>query len=407
MDADYTSEFANIGAKIDRRWRQEAFHADAFPSIAVEAAASMAEVDIESLLVQRYNRLDLSYRFSDFDLRIFENDRFRIEILYWLGGSTSIHQHAFSGAFKLLSGRSVHVEYGFERHHNISPDLRIGDLHVRNSEILESGSIRRIDGGSRFIHANFHLVRPTVTMVIRTHCETLIEPQFNYHYPYIAIDPFFLKDLRARQQRLVELIARTGRWNLMERAIDTIWPEPTLAEFFDILQLPAIIGDPVRLDRTLARVADRYPAFAGEMAATTREDLRREKGLLLFRRISGINQRFLVALLINLPNAESILHHLAAEFPGEAPAAVAAQLLASISAAGHLPAIPEAGVPNLIAVIEGRRQREELAELSPLLGEEVLQPLFFRTTQFQLRPAITDSTHPTVASVNRTLESVI
>ena len=81
MDSDYALEFANVGTKIDRRWRQEAFHPDAFPTIAVEAAASVADVDLERLLMQRYDRLDLSYRFSDFDLRIFADDRFRIEIL--------------------------------------------------------------------------------------------------------------------------------------------------------------------------------------------------------------------------------------------------------------------------------------------------------------------------------------
>src|ERR1700730_8843365 len=150
MGADYALEFANVGANIDRRWRQEAFHPDAFPTIAVEAAASVAEVDLESLLIQRYNRLDLSYRFSDFDLRIFGNDRFRIEILYWLGGSTSIHQHAFSGGFKLLSGRSVHVEYDFVMRCEVHPALRIGDLHLHTSEILEPGIIRRIDRGCGF-----------------------------------------------------------------------------------------------------------------------------------------------------------------------------------------------------------------------------------------------------------------
>ena len=390
MDPDYALEFANVGANIDRRWRQEAFHPDAFPIIAAEAAASMAEVDLEGLLIQRYDRLDLSYRFSDFDLRIFENDRFRIEILYWLGGSTSIHQHAFSGAFKLLSGRSVHVEYDFVTSCDAQPELRIGNLYLRTSEILKPGSIRRIDGGSRFIHANFHIVRPSVTMVIRTHHDTVVEPQFDYHYPYIAVDPFFLKDLRTRQQRLIELVARTGRWSLMDRAMDTVWPEPTLAETFDILHLPAIISDPVRLERTLGRAADRHPNFAQELAATTREDLRRQKGLLLFRRVSGTDQRFLVALLINLPNAELILQHLATEFPNEAPAAATARLIAAVAAAGHLPAISGAGVANLIAVMEGRRQPTELPELRPLVGEDVLLPLFSRTSQVRPYQAVAD-----------------
>ena len=123
-------------------------------------------------------------------------------------------------------------------------------------------------------------------MVIRTHHDTVLEPQFAYHYPYIAVNPLSGKqDLRTRQQRLIEFVVRSGRWDLVERAIDAVWPDPTLAETLDILHLPAITSDPVRLDRTLARAADRYPAFAVEVAATTREDLRRKKGSLLFRRV--------------------------------------------------------------------------------------------------------------------------
>jgi hypothetical protein len=379
MDSGYTSEFAGIAAKIGRRWRQERFQPDAFPSIAVEAAEDAADIDLQDLLIQNYHRLNLSYRFSDFDLIIFANDRFRIEILYWLEGSTSIHQHAFSGAFKLLSGRSVHVEYDFVTRCDVNPEVQIGDLHLRTSEILQPGSIRRIERGSRFIHANFHMVRPTVTMVIRTHHDLVSEPQFNYHYPFIAIDPFSLKDLRTRQQRLIELVARTGHWTLMERAIDAVWPEPTLAETFDILHLPAIISDPERLERALARAADQHPNFAEEIANTTQEDLRRHKGLILFRKVAGKDQRFLVALLVNLPSAELILQHLSAEFRGEAPATVAVRLLGAISAAGHLPVIPASAMADLVTVIEGRRHLAVTQELRPLLEEDILRPLFSNT----------------------------
>jgi hypothetical protein len=78
MTTDYAAEFAGLGAEIDRRWRREAFHPDAFPGIAAEAAAVVTDIDCGRLLIQNYDRLDLSYRFSDFDLRIFANDRFRI-----------------------------------------------------------------------------------------------------------------------------------------------------------------------------------------------------------------------------------------------------------------------------------------------------------------------------------------
>jgi hypothetical protein len=114
------------------------------------------------------------------------------------------------------------------------------------------------------------------------------------------------------------------------------------------------------------------------LAATTREDLRREKGMLLFRQPLSADQRFVVALLINLQNAEMILRHLAAEFPGEAPEAAAARLVAAISAAGYLAPIPEGEVATLTEVIEGRRLPAEAPRLCGLLAEDVLRPLFSR-----------------------------
>jgi hypothetical protein len=376
---DYAAGFAELGAAIDRQWRREAFHPDAFPGIAAEAAAPVTDIDWAGLLIHNYDRLDLSYRFSDFDLRIFANDRFRVEILHWLGGSTSIHQHAFGGAFKLLAGRSLHVEYDFARRHAVHPDLLTGVLKLRRSEILQPGAVRRIDRGSRFIHANFHMVRPTVTMVIRTHRDTITEPQFDYLPPHIAINPLWNEDRRTRQRRLLEVLARTGRWELVEQAIEAVWPEPTLAETLDILKLPAVIGDPARLDRLLARAAERHPTCAAELEAVAREEVRRQKGMLLFRRVAGSDQRFLVALLLNLPDAEVILSHLATEFPRETPAAAAARLLTAMAAAGHLAPISQTEPESLAALIDGRRPRAETPELSHLLEEDVLRPLFSRS----------------------------
>jgi hypothetical protein len=35
----------------------------------------------------------------------------RIEALFWVDGTTSIHQHSFSGAFQVLAGKSIHSRY--------------------------------------------------------------------------------------------------------------------------------------------------------------------------------------------------------------------------------------------------------------------------------------------------------
>lgn len=373
---DYAAEFARIGGEIERQWCRDAFHPHSFPGIAVEAAAMADALDLEQLLIAHYDRLDLSYRFSDFDLRIFENERFRIEILHWLGGSTSIHQHGFAGAFKLLAGRSLHVEYEFAVRDDTHPELRVGDLRLRRSEVLEPGAIRRIDAGNRFIHANFHMVRPTVTMVIRTHRDPHAGPQFDYHPPHFAEDPAFNEILRTKQRRLVAMLARTGRAELVDTAIDRIWQDATLPETLDILMLPAVSTDAARLERILLRTEERYPGVAAELRAAAHEEYRRQRGMRLFRQVARNDQRFLAALLLNLRDRRTILAHLKSEFPKEKPSEAAARLLIDMAVAGHLSPVSPDSREALAETIAAGSGRAPCPELEGLLAEDVLRPLF-------------------------------
>lgn len=378
MATDYAAEFANLGGTIDRRWRQTSYHPDAFPSIAADAAAMVGSVDLDDLLIREHSRLELAYRFSDFDLQLYSTDRFRIEFLYWVGSDTSIHHHGFSGAFKLACGRSLHTEYDFEIRHTLHPELLVGELRLRSSKVFEPGEICLVQGGRRFIHANFHMMRPTVTMLIRTLGDQCYNPLLRYRHPHFAVSQLDHRprmDQCRRRSRVVEIAARSGRWEFLQRVIDELWPNPTLEDSLEILQLPAIKQDPDRLGRALARAAERHPTFAAEITATTREELRSERGEALRRRLVNADGKFLLAVLINVPDADAILDHLAAEFPDEAPCAAAARLLARMAADGHLPRFHESEMANLVAVLEGNLRPEEAPALTALLGEDLLRPL--------------------------------
>ena len=52
--------------------------------------------------------------FSDLPLVFYRCDAFHVEMLIWTGSSTTIHQHSFSGAFRVFAGSSLHSEYEFE-----------------------------------------------------------------------------------------------------------------------------------------------------------------------------------------------------------------------------------------------------------------------------------------------------
>lgn len=376
---DYAAYFAAQGAAIERQWRKAEFHPRVFPAIAEEAAATITGIDLDDLLLQESTRLDKTYRFSDFDLHVFVGDRFRIEMLYWATGPTSIHQHAFCGAFKLMAGRSMHVEYDFQQKKEVLPELLIGDMRVRSSEVLETGAVRRIEGGPAFIHANYHMVRPTVTMVIRTTHDGRFGPQFSYNYPHLATHPFAAKDRQTRQSRLVEFIARTGNMDLLTRAIEHEWPDPTLEETLDILRLPIVMNNAERLERELTKARERHPDVAAEIEASIHECVRLEAGETLRKRLVKSEQKFLISLLINLHDAPSILGHLAKEFPNESPSAAAARLLIAIGDTGHLPKVPESSAPDLARLIDARLRPEDASpELTNLSNERLLRPLFRR-----------------------------
>src|SRR5262249_38085080 len=126
---------------------------------------------------------------------------FYISALYWLEGTTDIHEHGFSGAFRVLEGSSIHAVYDFSRPATITPRLAYGHLLLSEAELLRKGATRRIQLGGEFIHSLFHLDSPSVTIVVRTGREGL--RQNSYCRPGVAFDPLF--DDPALQRRMLAL----------------------------------------------------------------------------------------------------------------------------------------------------------------------------------------------------------
>lgn len=46
-------------------------------------------------------------------ITLYSGERFLIEALCWHTGTPAIHHHAFSGAFRVMTGRSVHSRYSY------------------------------------------------------------------------------------------------------------------------------------------------------------------------------------------------------------------------------------------------------------------------------------------------------
>jgi hypothetical protein len=188
--------FDQLGRKVQERWQKQNFSLEAFPEIAKTALDESLPSDvvdleemIQEFLINDEQPFQSQSGFGQPELVAYNHPRFYIQILFWLEGTTDVHQHEFSGAFHVMSGSSIHAEYDFQNANPITPYLSVGDLQMKQIELLETGRTVPITSGRGCIHSLFHLDTPSVTVVVRTHNDPGTGPQFNYLPPHIAIDP--------------------------------------------------------------------------------------------------------------------------------------------------------------------------------------------------------------------------
>jgi hypothetical protein len=112
-----------------------------------------------------------------------------------------------------LHGSSIHSWYEFERRVAVNAFCEIGDINLKVCEILERGDVQEIRSGRRYIHSLFHLDQPSATIVVRTDRSPLDLPQFSYHQPNLAIDPFFEQDETTKKLQAVSAVVHANREN--------------------------------------------------------------------------------------------------------------------------------------------------------------------------------------------------
>jgi hypothetical protein len=201
-----------LGALVQRRWREADYLDDAFPEIAANALsdAHLAEhLEYDDIVTWALTATSLpgqrdpAARFGDPPVTVWDCGRFYIDVYFWWHGTTTIHQHAFAGAFQVLHGGSMHGVYEFESSRQLSYAMGFGTLALRHVELLNVGDVRPIIAGPRFIHSLFHFEEPSVTVVVRTGHASLSPPQFNYRRSGIAVDPFFEDRVLTKQLQLL------------------------------------------------------------------------------------------------------------------------------------------------------------------------------------------------------------
>jgi len=344
--------FENLGALVEQRWRDKNYDEEAFPRIASEAlveADACSAIDPIDILkwVHRAPSLpiqhDIEARFGNPPVTLYSGARFYIDAYYWLDGTTAVHQHAFSGAFQVLEGSSIHSQYDFAVDERINLNMAVGRSALRSVELLSKGQVRTIVPGSDFIHSLFHLERPSVTLTIRTPHTSTGGPQFSYLKPFIAIDPFFKEQTAARKVQTAMLLLKMKHPNADELIGDLVSSSDFHVSFLVLdAAFHALTGGEFQKVFGLSSGAERLEALIGcarrrhgELAdriAPVFEEMRRQGDLVTRRTyLTGSDERFFLALLLNVPDTKRILELVSHRFKDRDAALTVCDWLAELS----------------------------------------------------------------------------
>jgi len=328
--------FAELGALVESRWRDRNYDESKFPDIAAQALSELNPGDrVDPWEIIRWvhttpdlpEQMDPLGKFGNPPLTLYVGPRFYIDVYYWLDGTTTIHQHSFSGAFQVLLGSSVHTRYRFEKEHEINPHFLTGKIQFRDVSLLTLGDIREIIPGPEFIHSLFHLDRPSATITIRTYKAPADAVQYAYLKPFLAINPFLTDASLTRKVQTVSLLLR-----MKHRQADTLIGE--LVESSDFHTAYAVLEQAFEflchreLEEILelSRSRDRFEALLGRARVKHGElaDLllpvfeeRWRQAEITRRRaeIKSEDHRFFLALLLNVSERTEVLRLVKEKFP--------------------------------------------------------------------------------------------
>ena len=330
--------FAKLGREIEDLWRAVDYDETALPGIASEALRrfdipSKASVwDVVEWALGEYElprQRDLKASFADPPVTIYSGLRFHVDVYFWFEATTSIHQHAFCGAFQVMHGSSIHSWYEFRRTRSINKFAEVGEMSLKVCEILNVGDVQEVTGGRDYIHSLFHLDSPSATIVIRTDRSPLHLPQYNYLKPNLAIDPFFEQDTVVKKMQLAMALIRAKHPEadaMIAKWMDACDFQTT----FEILSSLRHILRASQVDQLfkLTDSEDRFRQFV-ELAETRHgADVFRgvfahqDKEFAIVRQrqvVSDPEQRFFLALLLNVEGRERIYSLIKQRFPDAEP----------------------------------------------------------------------------------------
>lgn len=299
----------NLASNIDAEWCRTG-RADAdFSKVATELLAKPLDLDFEKLVhnmcgneaLPEQRRLDQG--FGQPAVTLYNDDKFTIEALIWYRSTPAIHEHAFSGAFRILTGSSLHSRYVYSGERQVG-FLSLGRLELQLVEILESGSTRAIPAGSGLIHANFHLEAPTLTLVVRTH--QVSERELTYLPPGIAYDPARRTPASHKLMQLLDTLHQIKYLHYFE-CVDTAIRNSDLYDGIAIVMRAGAHLDDSSYQQLTHLLRDVHGADTECIIRSLNEERRRSQIMRLLTNVVDPDLRFFLACLLTFSTRKPVL----------------------------------------------------------------------------------------------------
>ena len=265
---------------------------------------------------------DLDGKFAEPPLSLYHGGDFDISALTWLDGTTSIHQHAFCGAFHVLAGSSIHSRYRFDAWQ--APEHRqraiAGTLQLLDLEVLHAGDTRVIARGSDLIHSLFHMIRPSLTIVVRTITDDpASEVQYDYRWPGLAYNPFQRHPPTLRKLQYLRMVRLLDEASA-KRHLQRVLADADLHLAYVLVSEQTQISATAEQAHVLAAQCTALPVDQRELLAQAAyNDLLSRTVIDCRRKLHDPGHRFLLALLLNVFDRQELLGLVGREFRGIDP----------------------------------------------------------------------------------------
>jgi hypothetical protein len=332
--------FHELGLAIVDRWCRADFDQAAFSDIAADVLRERPpSAHVDPFDVVRWvhetpvlvPQADIDSKFGQPPITVFRTEGFSIDVLFWVDGTTAIHQHGFSGAFHVMQGSSLQSTYRYARTRRYSEQLLSGQLDLVGVELLVRGDVRPILAGAGLVHALFHLDRPSVSVVVRTPSDAFAGPQYTYSRSGLAWDPFAKSEAAVRKSQTLDLLHTLEHPEFERLARALVQRADAFLAFRILTRLAKRFESQDKYAAFLESVRPSHADLLGPLKAYAEEE-RRDEYIIARRRLAKQPEhRFLLALLLNLPARGPIFDVIRRAFPGPEPAATVLRWLRELA----------------------------------------------------------------------------